>query len=95
MKIFEIEFPQGELEWVLAKDKGNAIRHSGSDIDEDCKVSELPHSKWSTHFIFDPNDYKSDSENDDDRFCGYKILQTFEEYANENKSGGVIVTSEY
>jgi hypothetical protein len=103
MKIYAFKYPGGETDWVFAPKIKEAeefyINHTGcGDLDE-CEVSRVPKKEWSSHLILDINESEPDLDevdyNEDDYSCGYKIKETFAEYAAREKTTDLIATTEY
>jgi len=100
MNIYTFEYKDGQTDWVFAPDikKAKSFYLSFTlcgDLN-DCKVTRLPKSKWATTYIIDPDDCDTENEDDDTRNeCGYKIVQTFKEYAEQNTQTDIIATTEF
>ena len=102
MKIFEIKFiPEAETYWILAKNKKDAEQiyeqEVGNDDINTSIMKEIPQNKWGELYIFDPNDYHPDPPEDkiDDYHNGFKIIMSFEQYAEGETGGSIISSTEY
>lgn len=100
MKIFE--FKADETDWVFAADLEDAkefyLNHSGCGDLDGYKITETPKSEWKNCNILDVNEIEPDEDedyNEGDYSCGYKIEQTFEEYAKENTIRDIIATTAF
>lgn len=101
MKIYEFKYPGGETDWVFAPNKTEAkefylIFTQCGDLD-DCTVKSVPKAKWDSHYILDtdcPQPPEGDY-NESEYALGYKIQQTFAQYANENTETDIIATTEF
>jgi|SRR5690554_5895573 len=108
MKIFEFQKigKAGNSDWIFAIDKEDAIEFylgfTGlfrSDLN-DYKITEIPKDKWSENYILDisdiePCEFGCEDYNEDDYFHGFKIIETFAEYAERNTCTDIIATTDY
>lgn len=102
MKIYEFSHIGGETDWVFApnmkKAKDFYVRFTGCGNLTGTTVKRVPKSKWSKMYILDIYECEPDPEinyNEDDYFNGYKIQETFAEYAERNTITDMIATTEY
>mgnify|MGYP003140102522 CR=1 FL=1 len=103
MKIFDFTWPHGDSAFVFAPDKDTAVDFYKAQIGEHgllgCeKIEEIPKERWSCHYILDPNETEPDPDEsyDEDDYCnGYKIIESFADYAKREKSTDIICTTEY
>ena len=102
MKIFKFE--HDETDWVFAESKWAAkayyLKFTECGTLEGVKVTEIPEEEWPHLKIIDPDSYceedeipKSEAHLYDD--YGYKIIQTFEEYAAENQRPELFCTTAF
>lgn len=103
MKIYEFEFDGGATDWVFAPDVDEAkefyLDYSGCGDGDGYKVREVPKSEWDDKYLLDINDMEpcdSDVEyNEDDYSNGYKIIESFADYAKHNSITDIIATTEF
>lgn len=99
MHIYEFSYPGGETDWVFApnikKAKDFYLRFTGCGDLIDVTVKRVPKSKWSEMYILDINDSEPDGIDSDDYRSGYKIKETFAEYAEQNTETAMIATTEF
>lgn len=102
MWIYEFKHPTGETDWVFAPNMKEAkdfyldFTECG-DLD-DVSVKRVPKSKWSEMVILDINETEPDEDEDynqDEYSNGFKIQETFAEYAARNRHTELIATTEY
>lgn len=106
MKIFSFEWKSDVTDWIFASDKEDAIEfylgltgNHRSDLDE-CKITEIPKDMWSENYIVDPEKMEPSEfddnvhYNEEDYHHGYKILETFADYAKRNTHRDIIATTE-
>ena len=103
MKIYEFVHSEGETDWVFAPNIKEARefyeRHTGSDH-IDCKVKSGKKSAWKDMYLLDtsesePDDLDEDEYNEYDYCNGYKIIETFADYAEKNTITDMIATTEF
>jgi hypothetical protein len=105
MKIYEFRHNAGATDWVIAPNISEArdffLRIAGCGDFEDMTVKSVAKSKWPTMYILDfharewDEDYPNNKEDD---YCnGYKIEETFADYAARNQGPGcdMIATTEF
>lgn len=103
MRIYKFQFPGGEKDWVFAPTMKEAkvfyLNHTQCGDLDSCHVSIVPKKEWSHNVILDINEMEPDPDDvdydEDDYACGYKIQQTFAEYAEKNTSTDLICTTEF
>ena len=103
MKIYEFRWGKESKDWVLAPNKKEATEfYINFTLCEDvvgCDVREVPKEKWSEYYLIDPNESEPDDEefeyDEGDYHGGYKIVETFAEYAERNTQTDIIATTEY
>ena len=102
MRIYQFEYPRNERDWVFAPTMKEAKEFYISFTEcgdlNNVKVSVVPKKEWCNHYILDINESEPESDedyNEDDYSCGYKILNTFAEYADLNDSIDLIATTEF
>lgn len=103
MKIYRFKYSGGETDWVFAPNIKEAkefyLRHTGCGDLSDCEVKSIPKKEWSQNYILDINDSEPDPDevgyNEDDYCCGYRIQETFVEYAERNTITDLIATTEF
>jgi len=86
MRIFVIEWPDGEQAWIAADTKVEAMQTYCKTTDTDLiidfngdeEITELPESEWSKHFVKDDNGL---------------LAQSFEQWMNENDDPDVIAAT--
>ncbi len=108
--IFKFEFSDGACDYVVAKEKDEAIeRHLAETAcgDHDgCEITKLTEDQLKEHTLLDINESEPEElekddpdyvEWDEDDYCtGYLIISTFDEYLKDD--GGYthfLCTSEY
>lgn len=102
MKIYEFEY-DGDKDWVYAPNKKEAIDfykgHIGTTDLKGTNINIIPKNRWNQIFILDINETEPDPEeveyDEDDYLNGYKIEQTFAEYAQKNRRTDIISTTVY
>lgn len=103
MNIYEFEHDNGAKDWVFAPNikegKEFYLNFAGCGDLVGTKVKRIPKSKWSEMYILDLNEgepYDEEEEYNEDDYCnGYKIEQTFAEYAKTHTHTDMIATTEY
>lgn len=103
MWIYVFKWEKQAKDWVLASDIEDAkdfyLRHTGCGDLEECEVSRVKKSEWTSHFILDLDHPEPDHEdgeyNEDDYISGYKIQESFAEYAARERTTDLIATTEY
>ena len=103
MKIFEFKYSGGETDWVFAPTMKEAkefyLKFTSCGDLGGCKIKIIPKKEWDNHYILDINEMEPDEDeveyNEDDYSCGYKIIESFAEYAARNTVTDMICTSEY
>lgn len=101
MRIYKFEHENGAIDWVFAPSIYDAkkfyLNHTGcSDLDE-YKISTVFENEWADNYILDINDTEPEwvEYNEDDYVNGYKIQETFAEYAARHTEIDIIATTEY
>ena len=103
MNIYTFDHKEGVKDWVLAPDIDEAIEFylkftACGDVDE-CEIKPMPKEEWSSNYILDINESEPDPDeveyDEDDYCCGYKIQETFAEYAARETTTDMIATTEY
>ncbi len=92
-----------EKDWVFAPTMKEArefyLNFTACGNLEGCEVKVVPKKDWGNNYILDINESEPDPdevEYDEDDYCnGYKIEQTFSEYAENNTITDMIATTEY
>jgi len=102
MKVFEFRWPGGEKDWVLAEDKNEAkgfyLRHTGCGDLGGCVIRALSEKELKDHYILDVDvteDYEDPEINEDDYCNGYKIIETFADYAARETATDMIATTKF
>lgn len=103
MNIYTFDHTEGVKDWVLAPTMKEAkefyIKFTACGNIEGCKVKALPKKDWGNNYILDINESEPDPDevgyNEDDYCCGYKIQETFAEYAARETTTDMIATTEY
>ena len=100
MKIYVFAHLGGAKDWVFAHTIGEArefyLNFTGMSDFEDCEVRSVPKKEWDSNYILDINTPDPKYErNESDYFCGYKIEETFAEYAARNTETDMISTTEF
>lgn len=104
MKIFKFYWKDVDAtDWVYAHDKEDAedfyLGFTQCGDLEGCVIRELPEEEWSTTFITDINEAEPDPDevdyDEDDYCCGFKIQESFAEYAKRNSTTDMIATTEF
>lgn len=103
MKIYEFSYPNEVKDWVFAPNIKEAkefyLSHSGCGDLECATIKRIPKSEWNNLYLIDPNESEPDEDeedyNEDDYLNGYKIVETFADYAKRNKSTDIICTTEF
>lgn len=104
MKVFEFNW-QGSIDWVLSNSQEEAEEFyknesSNSDLD-DYKITELSEKQSREYSLIDPNEPEPDEDEEDyceDDYCsGYKILESFHDYALDpsNQYNHIICSNEF
>ena len=103
MWIYEFSYKSGERDWVLAPDIKEAkdfyIGLTGCENLDKCKVTRVPKNRWGSMFIVDPSEIEPNEDevdyDEDEYSCGMKIIETFAQYAEREKTTDIIATTEY
>lgn len=103
MKIYEFEHDSGDKDWIFAPNKKEAIDfykgHTGINDLKGTNITSIPKNNWIGIFILDINETEPNPEeveyDEDDYLNGYKIEQTFAEYAENNTKTDIIATTVY
>ena len=102
MKIFEYQFATGEEDYVFAPDRKEAdefyLNYIGCGSLQDYEAKEIPESEWLDYSITDTSEVPDEEDielNEDDYLNGYKIIESFAEYAARNTHTDMIATHEY
>jgi len=103
MWIYEFSYSGGETDWVFAPNIKEAkdfyLGFTGCGDLTNATVKRVPKSKWSGMYLLDINESEPDPDEvdyDEDDYCnGYKIQETFAEYAERNTTTDMIATTEY
>jgi len=103
MWIYEFSHSGGETDWVFAPNIKEAkyfyLRFTSCGDLSATTVKKVPKSKWGEMYLLDPNEsepYDDEEEyNEDDYWCGLKIMETFAEYAKRNTATDMIATTDY
>lgn len=95
-------FEKGETDWVFASDMQEAkdfyLNYTQCGDLEGYTIKNVPKDEWSKHYILDLNEPEPDAEEDyweEDYHNGYKIEETFEEYAKRNTIKDFICSTAY
>ena len=100
MNIYEFSYSAGETDWVFAPNikeaKGFYLSFTDCGDLTLATVKRVPKSKWNEMYLVDPNESEPDDDyEEDDYACGYKIIETFADYARRNTITDMIATTEY
>ncbi len=103
MNIYIFEYFSGEKDWVFAptmkEAKGFYLKHTDCGDLDGYTVKIVPKKEWGNHYILDINESEPDPDeieyNEDDYSGGYKIQETFAEYAARNTQTDMICTTEF
>ena len=106
MWIYKFSYSGGETDWVFAPNIKEAkdfyLGFTGCGDLSATTVKRVPKSQWSEMYIVDPNENEPEQYdegykeyNEDNYECGYKIIETFAEYAERNTTTDMIATTEY
>jgi len=102
MNIYTFKYSGGETDWIFAPNIKEAkdfyLNFTGCGDLIGTEVKRLPKSKWNETYLLDPSESEPDEEedyNEEDYFCGLKIIETFAEYAERNTVTDIIATTEY
>ena len=103
MKIYEFKYKGGETDWVFAPDMKEAkevyINHTGCGDLRICTVKIVQKKDWDSTYILDIDQSEPNPDevnyNEDDYCCGYKIQETFSEYAKRETITDMICTTEF
>jgi hypothetical protein len=103
MKIYVFKWSGGQEDWVFAPTMKDAkefyLKFTGCGDLSSCEVQIVSKKEWKTHFILDINEAEPDPEeveyNEEDYSCGYKIEETFADYAKSNTTTDLIATTEF
>lgn len=101
MNIYEFVYPEGQTDWVFAPDVKEAKEFYLSFTD--CgdligvKVKRVPKRKWNEMYILDTNESEpyEGEYNKEDYYFGYKIIESFADYAAKNKYTDIIATTQF
>lgn len=103
MRIYEFDFG-GAKDWVFAPNMKEAKKFYISFTDcgdlDGCKVKIVPKSKWEEMKIIDPDEREPDLMDDDygkegNFYNGYRIIETFKDYAERNTQTDMIASTEF
>jgi hypothetical protein len=102
MQIYEFSWDEN-TDWVFASDEEEArefyLGHTGCGDLIACEVKEVPREEWKDNYILDinePEPYDDEEDyNEEDYSCGYKIIESFEEYAKNNSVTDIICTTAF
>jgi hypothetical protein len=102
MKIYEFTYSGGETDWVFAPSKKAAKKFyiaftSCGDLTE-TEVKKVPKNKWSEMYLLDIENTEPDEDeeyNEEDYSCGYKIIESFVDYAKKNSVIDMIATTDF
>lgn len=103
MRIYVFEHSGGEKDWVFAPTMKEAKEFylgftQCGDL-ESTKVETVPKKEWKYNYLLDINESEPDPDeveyDEDDYMGGYKIKETFAEYAERNSTIDMIATTEY
>jgi hypothetical protein len=100
MCIYEFSCSGGEKEWVFAPNIKEAkdfyLRFTGCGNLTYTTVKRVPKSKWDEMYLLDINESEPDPDeleyNEDDYCNGFKIQETFSEYAKRSTAINMIAT---
>ena len=103
MKIYEFKYKGGETDWVFATDMKEAkefyINHTGCVDLIRCDVKIVPKKDWDSTYILDIDKSEPNPDevnyNENDYCCGYKIKETFADYAERETITEMICTTEF
>ncbi|MEM1003439.1 MAG: hypothetical protein AAGH46_12400 [Bacteroidota bacterium] len=107
MKIFEFYWKNisDVKEWMFAHDKEDAkqayLRITGCGDLQGCHITEVPKEKWSEMYLLDIDDMEPEEGEEDDDYNwqdyenGYKIIESFADYAERNTITDLIATTEF
>lgn len=103
MWIYEFSYPKGETDWVFAPNMKEAkdfyLQFTGCGDLSSATVKRVPKNKWGEMYILDLNESEpcdnKEVYNEDDYFSGFKIIETFAEYAEKNIFTDMIATTEF
>lgn len=103
MKIYEFKWQSDATDWVFAKGINDAkeyyLMQIGRDDLDGCKVNPVPKKEWNNIYIINPDESEPDPdevEYDEDDYCnGYKIIESFAEYAQKNTTRDIIASTEF
>jgi hypothetical protein len=100
MEIIEFKWGKDIIDWVLAPNIQQAkefyLAHSGCIDLDGYAIKSIPKSEWGNCYIIDINEPKP-IENfiEDEYFNGYKIIETFADYADREKTIDIIASTEF
>jgi hypothetical protein len=102
MKIYEFKHSGNETDWVFAPSKKEAKKFyiaftSCGDLIE-TEVKKVPKSKWSEMYLLYidyPEPDEDQDYNEEDYYCGYKIIESFADYAKKNNVTDMIASTEF
>lgn len=106
MNIYSFTYKDGQTDWVFALNikeaKSFYLLETGCGDLTDTTVKAVPKSEWDKSYMLDVNAPRWDEDDPDDSeedYCGgYKIEETFAQYAERNKDNTVsdmICTTEF
>lgn len=102
MRIYVFKYFSNEADWVFAPTMKEAkefyLKHTGCGDLEGCTVELVPKKEWNIHYILDINEAKvfdDEIDNEDDYCGGYRIIETFAEYAERNTQTDMIATTAF
>ena len=91
MKIYELQYHDGEKEWIAANTVIEALQVTTSisdmnisDYDEKTDIVEVPESEWENRIIFDV-EYPEDKD----------LQRTFKQWMEDNSKPDIIASTIY
>ena len=105
MKIYEFNWAMVK-DWVLAPNIKEAkefyMSYLGCDNLDECEVSSLPKDEWSECNLLDINDIAPEEgddgydDYDEEDYCGgYRIIETFADFAAREKNTCLVAKNEF
>ncbi len=103
MKIIVFEWKGGEQDWVFAESIEDAkefyIKHTGCENLQGCEVTIVPEKDWADNYLINASESEPDPNeegyNEEDYFNGYKIIESFAQYAARNSITDLMATTEF
>ena len=102
MKIYEFKHDSGNTDWVFAPNIKEAkefyLNFTKCGDLSLCEVKSVPKKEWESNYLLDVNEpepYDDEDYEEGDYACGYKIVETFAEYAARNTQTDMIATTDF